>query len=230
VITPTKAVLEDAKTYLSLSRVEVVPHGIDPIFLEEEDEESRGKVETLLNPLQGRPFLLFRSSGFFYKNDRMVSSLFLELSRREESLTFVVVGRTGKIWDAFSKKVSPERFLFLPFQPLPVLRGIYRRAFLLLHPSWDEGFGWIPLEVFASGGVALTSPMGGLKETAPPSSQVLYPDDLTGMEKVVREFLHNPGRREELREEGREWVSSFSWEKTWSQLLSIYEETQRGER
>lgn len=99
----------------------------------------------------------------------------------------------------------------------------YREADVLVHPSRYEGFGLQVLEAMACGVPVISSNGGSLPEVVGDAAIVLDPDDVPGYARAIRDVLTNNDLARSLSQKGIERAKQFSWERTASQTLSLYE-------
>jgi glycosyltransferase involved in cell wall biosynthesis len=224
ILTPSQAVARDLKEFFPDLEPIVLYHGVDEVFSTPLTEEEEGSAIAEFGGPLPAPFILQVSNGFFYKNDIGVLRSFLHLCREFPDLTLIRVGpRTPEVIQ-FQRAYPDLRLLYLERVSLPLLRLLYREAVLLLHPSWDEGFGWPPLEAMAGGCPVVSSDRGALKETSAPASIVVPPEDPQAIAEGCRAILTSPELSCSLRERGYEHVQRFRWEESIRRLQAIYEE------
>lgn len=92
------------------------------------------------------------------------------------------------------------------------LEGLYNRAVALAYPSFEEGFGWPPLEAQACGCPVVASRGGALLEVLEESADAVAPEDSTGLAQILCELAVKPERAEYWRRSGFENVKRFSRE------------------
>jgi alpha-1,3-rhamnosyl/mannosyltransferase len=89
--------------------------------------------------------------------------------------------------------------------------GLYRRARMVVLPSFDEGFGLPVLEAMASGVPVVVSNRGSLPEVAGAAATPIDPDN-TGLMAAEMERLLEPEAARAAAASGLERASHFSWE------------------
>jgi glycosyltransferase involved in cell wall biosynthesis len=99
----------------------------------------------------------------------------------------------------------------------------YQSCDVLLFPSLYEGFGWPPLEAMACGLPVVTSTAGSLPEVAGDAALSAPSDDHAGLARMVAEVLTRDELRQNLIARGLCRARIFTWEKSISQLVGIYQ-------
>ena len=84
------------------------------------------------------------------------------------------------------------------------LAGVYRRADVLLFPSFYEGFGWPPLEAMSAGLPVVSSRSGSLPEVSGEVPLFADPEDYDGLSAATCRFLEDEGLRRQRVRAGHE--------------------------
>jgi glycosyltransferase involved in cell wall biosynthesis len=108
------------------------------------------------------------------------------------------------------------------------LSRLYSGAALYVQPSLAEGFGLPPLEAMACGTPVLSSDAGALPETLGAAAELLPPGEPQAWSAAIAALLADPARRRELAGAGLERARGFSFARTASATLDVYEEALRG--
>jgi glycosyltransferase involved in cell wall biosynthesis len=108
------------------------------------------------------------------------------------------------------------------------LARLYSGAALYAQPSLAEGFGLPPLEAMACGTPVLASNAGALPGTLGSAAASLPPGEPEAWSVAITTLLADPARREELARAGRARAREFTFERTASGTLDVYEEALRG--
>lgn len=141
----------------------VIPNALDAAFLREAEGRDRpgagtGAPDTPDPGLPSGPYVLHIGGEKWYKNRAAVLRLFARLAAPEENLRLAVIGprfSERQLRENHCQALAP-RIDYLEGIDDERLRATYRRAELLLFPSWIEGFGWPILEAQACGCAAAT--------------------------------------------------------------------------
>jgi glycosyltransferase involved in cell wall biosynthesis len=102
--------------------------------------------------------------------------------------------------------------------------AIYSGASAFVFPSLYEGFGLDPLEAMSCGTPVICSNRTSLPEVVGDAAISLDPDDLAGMVDAMYNVLTSSELSANLRTKGLQRAKVFSWNKTASETLAVYEE------
>jgi len=103
------------------------------------------------------------------------------------------------------------------------LARLYTNAAALVFPSLYEGFGYPALESLACGTPAIVSAASSLPEAVGPLGRLVDPRDPADIARAMSDRLRElPAGRLDV--EGPEWARRFSWEKTASACVEVYED------
>lgn len=101
---------------------------------------------------------------------------------------------------------------------------IYNLASVYVQPSFYEGFGLSILEANAAGVPVVSSKTQALVEIAEGSALFADPKDAKDFAGKIQTAVENLSVRKQLVESGLEKVKEFSWGKTASETLTLYEQ------
>ena len=102
--------------------------------------------------------------------------------------------------------------------------ALYRRATLLVFPSRYEGFGFPVLEAMTLGLPVVAADATSIPEVAGPAALLLPPGDEAAWAGAILSLLNDPARRTALFDAGRLRAREFSWERSATETLAVYEE------
>lgn len=104
-----------------------------------------------------------------------------------------------------------------------ILANLYKNAIAFIFPSLYEGFGIPVLESFACGCPCIVSNVSSLPEVAGDAALYVTPTSPESIENAVRLILEDSLLRSSLTQRGYEQLAKFSWKRTVSETLSLYE-------
>lgn len=102
--------------------------------------------------------------------------------------------------------------------------AVYRGAMCFAFPSRYEGFGLPPLEAMACGVPVVTTTAASLPEVVGDAAFTVDPDDARGMAGAIISTVIQDEFAEALRQKGLQQAANFSWEKTATETLLIYDQ------
>ena len=113
---------------------------------------------------------------------------------------------------------------FLGFVPFDTLKVFYTTATAFIFPSLYEGFGLPPLEAMASGTPVVASNASSLSEAVAEAAMIINPENVFDIARGIREVLLDESLRAKLIQSGFEQVKQFSWHRTATEVLAVYNE------
>lgn len=102
------------------------------------------------------------------------------------------------------------------------LPAVYSAAALFVFPSLYEGFGLPPLEAMACGTPCVVSNSSSLPEVTGSAALLFNPTSLESLENCVARLLTDPVLAEDLRAQGLQQSSRFSWQRAAEDTLAVY--------
>lgn len=103
--------------------------------------------------------------------------------------------------------------------------AIYSGASVFVFPSLYEGFGLDPLEAMSCGAPVVCSNRTSLPEVVGGAAISIDPEDTKAMVDAIRRVLTDTELNAQLRVRSLARAAQFSWQKTASETLEVYEET-----
>ncbi|MDI6814878.1 MAG: sugar phosphate nucleotidyltransferase, partial [Dehalococcoidales bacterium] len=183
------------------------------------------------------PYLLFVGSEHPRKNFARVLRAFSKLKsdRRFKDLKLVKVGKAGGPEAEFRKHTLqvinelniPRDVVFTDYVAEEDLPAYYSGAQCFVFPSLYEGFGFPPLEAMACGCPVIVSNVTSLPEITGEAAIKVEPHGTNNLASAVKMVLTDERLRQELVSKGLEQAKQFSWEKTASETLEVYESVER---
>ena len=213
---------------ISPNKVSVVHSGINPFFREDvskEDVIEFKKAHGLENP-----FFLFVGTIEPRKNIAGAIRIFEKLKEKKffRDFKFVIVGPRGwlskPIFDFAARSKRASDIKFWGFASFEDLRNLYHSAFLLLYPSFYEGFGFPPLECEACGSPVAASDIGVFRETLGGSAMLIPARDEDGFVSAIEGLADSPKRMSALIKAGKQNSERFRWETAADKISKIIHE------
>lgn len=118
-------------------------------------------------------------------------------------------------------KANPN-IISVGFVPTTDLIKFYCSAQALLMPSRYEGFGLPIVEAMQSGCPVITSERASIKEIAGDSVIYVDPDDITSIKEAVSKVFKDNELAKNLSKNGLERAKIFTWEKTATNTMEVY--------
>ena len=198
----------------------VVHNGVHPSWFDVDGVEDAR--------LLARPYVLFVGVAKPHKNlVGLLQAFAMILDRVPHDL--VIVGSNSdalRTRDRGVERASERlagRVRFLGQLDLSTLQRCVTCADVLVQPSFSEGFGLPPLEAMAAGTPCLVSRIESLVEVCGDAAAYCDPRDPANIAQRLLELLQARGTRDLLRRRGRERARGFSWERTATDTLAIFE-------
>jgi|Deesub1362A_J573_1020465.scaffolds.fasta_scaffold00599_15 glycosyltransferase involved in cell wall biosynthesis len=201
-------------------KIQVIHEGVDLNFL----KNSVGE------PPHPRPYILFLSTLFKYKNADKLLMAFAKLkNERKIPHSLVIVGRDPRNEMEKLKRIVDEEKLsdyviFTGAVPHERIAPLYKNADVFVYPSSVETFGLPVLEAMACGTPVVASNRMSVPEVAGDAALIVDPDNIEEMAEAIYRVITDEKLRERLIKKGYERVKQFSWEKTARETLRVFEE------
>jgi alpha-1,3-rhamnosyl/mannosyltransferase len=94
-------------------------------------------------------------------------------------------------------------------------------------PSWNEGYGYPPLEGYAHGTPAIVSDLPALRETAGDGALFVPPGDVLALGGALRRLAADDELRAALAAAGARALSARTWEASGRALAAVLREAAR---
>lgn len=200
---------------INSDKITVIHHGIDK------------KPMTGLNPEReiSSPYILFVGERFKYKNFEGLSQAFGKICKEYPDLKLVCTG----------KKLNNEELNMLRINNIDdktiqisaneqIMARLYRDAELFVYPSFYEGFGMPILEAMKLGCPVALSDSSCFPEVAGNAGLFFNPFIVDDIVEKIKLLLNDSVLRKEKIKLGFERITHFSWEKTASEHMKVYQE------
>ena len=228
IIINSESLRSEVTRYLDVdpAKLHLIPEAVDhELFRPGDRDEAWQKVRT-----HGvtRPFVLFVSSLWPYKNCAGLLRAFAAARRELDGRQLVVVGPGRDTEHATELRALAEELgitddvVWVGGIPLQETVSFYRAADVFVYPSFNETFGLPILEAMASGCPVVTSNISAMPETAGGGALLADPSDPDAIGQSIVDACGPSG--DWLREKGLLHASAFSWAHTAERTLNVYRE------
>jgi len=225
IIVPSKAVKNEliSEYKMCSDKIAVTYEGVDNKVI----NASLLNQEEILNKyLIKRPFLLYVGSVYPHKNIERLIKAIKNLNQKSQGLQLVVVCGRNIFLQRLEKVVRKIGILnmvnlvgFVPDNDLAVL---YAQAEAFVFPTLSEGFGLPGLEAMGNNCLVICSDILVLKEIYQEAAIYFDPKNINDMTEKIQKVLKDEGLKKEMREKGRKQAGKYSWAKTASETLKVY--------
>lgn len=209
-------------------KIEVVYHGVDPIFHIIEDK--RILDQRLQQYLSHGEYIFCIAGNTKRKNTgRMIAAYILMRERSQLKHKLFIVGVTKnreKLLENVPEGIKSD-IVFLPYLSEEDLICFYNEASLTVYPSYNEGFGFPILEAMACGSPVLTSDRTSLPEIGGNAAFYMDPFNINSIKENMEKVLFDVNLRSYLVRQGLERVKCFDWRETAQKTLDIYQKACR---
>lgn len=176
-----------------------------------------------------KPFILYVGTAYPHKNLEQLVEAIVRLRVEDSRLTLVLVGREDYFYRRLKALVAERGYnqsdrvvVFTGYVNDDVLDALYRAAELYVCPSLYEGFGLPGLEAMARGTPVLSSQTSSLPEVYGDAAAYVNPASVNDLAAAIRQLLHDPARRDQLRQRGFARVQQFNWARMAEETLAVY--------
>lgn len=228
VITVSQFSKSEILRYIKINpdKIKVVYNGVNLNFFKKYSQEVLEKFKREIHLPQR--FLLYVGNVKPHKNLRRLIIAFKEVSKIDESIYLVIVGKKegfikgdNYLAEFIQKENIGKRIIFTGYLEENKLPLIYNLAIALIFPSLYEGFGLPPLEAMACGCPVIASSIPPLKEIYRDCVYYINPYNIEEIKNSIIELLNNDKLRNTLIEKGSELAKNYSWEKSAKEHINI---------
>jgi glycosyltransferase involved in cell wall biosynthesis len=157
------------------------------------------------------PSLIHIGNNAFYKNRSGVLRIFGQLANRVPHRLIMAGPPLTEEQHHLSRQLGIQDRVTAVVHPTDKqIQQLYRKADLLLFPSYYEGFGWPPIEAMAMGCPVVCSNAGSLREIVGDAAVTYSPEDEVGFAQGAISILERPEQREQLIQLGNQRARLFS--------------------
>ncbi len=124
-------------------------------------------------------------------------------------------------YPAIANQLRLKNCTFTGFIPDDEMNSFYNSGDLMVYTSEYEGFGFAPLEAMACGIPVCSTNGGSLGEVSLGGAcHIEY--DTDDMVNKISNLIDQKEKREKLIAKGKKWVKNFTWEKSATRTMEIY--------
>jgi glycosyltransferase involved in cell wall biosynthesis len=203
------------------SKTRVIHHGLTPLPRSQE-------AAAVLGRMVRRDYILYVGMRASFKNfDGLL--LALRETRLCDSVDLLVLG--GGPLNADEKAKITKLGLADCVQSMPtvsdeLLAEAYADAKLFVYPSFNEGFGFPPLEAMSLGCPVLASRSSSIPEVSKDAPFYFDPEDQSSLNRQLLLAMSDEDGRKRAVQRGKEVAAGYSWTKCGQKTLALYRECQ----
>jgi glycosyltransferase involved in cell wall biosynthesis len=140
----------------------------------------------------------------------------------------VISGVRGERFPKYQQLINSlglaERVVWRGPMPAELMPALMAEADVLVYPSWNEGFGFPPLEAMLAGTPVVASNVSSIPEVVGDAGLLVDPNDVPGFIAAVESVLTREELRRELIAKGRARASRFTWKRCAELTVQVYKE------
>jgi glycosyltransferase involved in cell wall biosynthesis len=203
------------------ARIRVIYHGVSPLA------RSPAAAETLREQTR-REYLLYVGMRASFKNFDGMLRAFYETGLKD-SMDLLVLGG-GPLTEDENQLIEKwklgDSIITMPTVSDGMLAEAYAGATLFVYPSWNEGFGFPPLEAMTLGCPVLATNRSSVPEVCYDAPFYFDPADQESFNSTLLRAVHDKEARKQAVERGREVVTKYSWQRCGQETLALYRDCQ----
>ncbi|MGB4098869.1 MAG: glycosyltransferase family 1 protein [bacterium] len=208
-------------------RIDAVHLGVNPVFRHYDDAKAEALRRYYCLPAR---FILSVATVEPRKNLLNLLDAYAIYSKRASApLQLIIVGGDGYRSKDIHRRAEQSdistgtRFLgYIPDNELALLLGM---ADCMVFPSLYEGFGLPVIEAMAAGCPVITSTRASLPEVAGGAALLVDPEDVSQIEKALRQMTSDSALRKKLSIEGKKRAEKMTWSVTAGKYIRIFQKT-----
>jgi len=178
--------------------------------------------EYIKNKFKLGNYIFTVGSSYPHKNLDKLIEAFKDLN--DDSLVLAITGQVGSYQKELIEKYNIKNIIFLGYVDYKDLPYLYSAAKAMVYPSLYEGFGFPPLEAMSCNCPVIVSNTSSLPEVCANAVEYIDPHDIFSIEKGIRKVINDKVYRNDLIAKGKIQSDKFSWDKTTTELIKLFEE------
>jgi len=177
-----------------------------------------------------KPYFLYVGEKRPHKNLEGLIKAFAIFKEKYDSRnsSLVIVGKRYSGYKEYITRAKNlgvvKNIIFTGFIFDEHLKALYSEAEILLLVSFYEGFGIPILEAMECGTPVITSNVSSMPEVAGNAAILVDPNNVQEIVEKMNNIVKSKTLRKQLIESGLKRVKQFSWERTASQTLKVFNE------
>jgi glycosyltransferase involved in cell wall biosynthesis len=177
------------------------------------------------SPHISKPYVLFVGTRTGYKNFKFLLYSIYEILLSENILCICAGGGSFSIDEiSLINSLNLKHHVYqIPIND-KILKNLYRNSLAFIFPSLYEGFGITVLEAFGCSCPCILSEDGSLKEVAGEAAIYFNPRDNFSLKEALVKLMSDTSKRNQLIKKGLQQLNLYSWDKTFQETYSIYED------
>lgn len=228
VIAISNSTKEDILEYFDIpgNKVEVVAPGFDSeLYKQIQEKNMIDKIKAKYGI--DRKYILFVGTLEPRKNlERLIKTYSILPDYLKKDYLLVICGTKGWFFEGIFRAVKElkleEKVIFTGYVPDEDIPLLMNGAEVFVYPPLYEGFGLPPLEAMACGTPVISSKVSSLPEVVGDAGILINPNDVEELSNAIQRVLSSNELRAQLSEKGLKQASRFSWERTTSKIVEIY--------
>ena len=204
-------------------KITTIYAGTEKSYLASKRREINDKERILSSYNVRKPFILYVGNAFPYKNLSVVLKA-LKLLDKRANLVYVSPRNdfVEKLIEEAKKLGVEDRLVITGYVPNDDLSVFYRSAEFFVFPSLSEGFGLPGLEAMASRCPVVCSSIEVFEEIYVDGALYFDPKSPGELANKINLVFGNKNLREKLINNALKQVKKYSWDKTASETLRVY--------
>lgn len=173
-----------------------------------------------------KPYYLNVGNAYPHKNISLLLDVFEQLKKERSPLMLVLCGQEDYFRDRLVHEIEKrnlnDTIIHLGYVSDGLLRNLYLHAQGVLFPSFEEGFGFGPLEAAAAGAPIIASDIPCFREMLGTCALTIDPRDPHAMLSAIHRIDSSPDLVVTMRLEGKKRVELFSWQRAAEYTHDLY--------
>ncbi|CCJ33162.1 glycosyltransferase family 4 protein [Caloramator australicus] len=171
-------------------------------------------------------FILYVGGFSPRKNIKGLIQAFSLIKNKIKGFKLLILGKKGRSYydyrDLALSLGLKNECLFPGFIPVEDLPLFYNASYMLIYPSFYEGFGLPPLEAMACGTPVIASNTTSIPEVLKEDALYVNPQNPYEIAENILRLIEDKKLYEDLKLKGLLRSSSYSWKKTAVETLTVF--------